>query len=85
MTTVSPDSMVRTGFDAALKFPMFTVCGLGISTYSAACAPKTPALHTVAAQATKCVSPRAIGMVLLSRLAMTRSSRLPEGVDLFAC
>src|ERR1700693_3467386 len=54
MTTVSPDSMVSAGLVAALKFPMFTVCGLGISVYSAACARPMSMLHIMMAQATSC-------------------------------
>jgi hypothetical protein len=53
MTTVSPDSMVSAGLLAALKLPILTVCGLGISVYSAACkaqTPETPALHATPAQ-----------------------------------
>jgi hypothetical protein len=34
--TVSPDSMVKIGLSVGLKWPMWTVCGLGISVYSAA-------------------------------------------------
>ena len=40
---------VSAGFDAALKFPMFTVCGLGISVYSAAGACPMPALNRATA------------------------------------
>src|SRR5258708_7358765 len=38
MMTVSPELMVSTGLSAALKCPTWTVCGLGISVYSAASA-----------------------------------------------
>src|ERR1700687_5690065 len=34
--TMSPESMVSTGFTVARKYPMCTVCGLGISVCSAA-------------------------------------------------
>src|SRR5882672_4438892 len=36
--TMSPELMVSTGLSAALKCPTWTVCGLGISVYSAASA-----------------------------------------------
>jgi hypothetical protein len=35
MVTISPELIVRTGLSAALKLPMCTVAGLGISVYSA--------------------------------------------------
>src|SRR5215813_12827861 len=35
MVTMSPELIVSTGLIAALKFPMCTVAGLGISVYSA--------------------------------------------------
>jgi hypothetical protein len=35
MVTMSPELMVSTGLSVALKYPTWTVCGLGISTYSA--------------------------------------------------
>jgi hypothetical protein len=73
MTTVSPDSIVSTGLVAALKFPMFTVCGLGISVYSAAGAPQMPALHAMAAPAS-CARVR--GMVFIPSLAMNSSPRV---------
>src|SRR5215831_15213963 len=38
MMTISPELMVSTGVSAALKYPTWTVCGLGISVYSAASA-----------------------------------------------
>jgi hypothetical protein len=38
MMTMSPELMVSTGLSAALKCPTWTVCGLGISVYSAASA-----------------------------------------------
>jgi hypothetical protein len=38
MMTMSPELMVSTGLSAALKYPTWTVCGLGISAYSAASA-----------------------------------------------
>jgi hypothetical protein len=38
MITMSPELMVSTGLSAALKCPTWTVCGLGISVYSAASA-----------------------------------------------
>ncbi len=80
MTTVSPDSIVSAGLDAALKFPMFTVCGLGISVYSAACAPQTMALQAMAAQARS--RPRGIVFVVLS-VAM-KSSRSAQSQSLLA-
>src|SRR5882762_8737627 len=46
MVTISPDSMVSTGFTLAAKCPIWTVCGLGISVCSAACAAGTPAAAT---------------------------------------
>src|SRR5436305_5655957 len=35
IVTMSPELMVRTGLTLAAKWPMCTVCGLGISVYSA--------------------------------------------------
>src|SRR5215467_8523078 len=35
IVTISPELIVRTGLSAALKLPMCTVAGLGISVYSA--------------------------------------------------
>jgi hypothetical protein len=35
MVTISPELIVSTGLSAALKLPMCTVAGLGISVYSA--------------------------------------------------
>src|ERR1700722_20154101 len=36
IVTMSPESMVSTGFRLERKYPMCTVCGLGVSVYSAA-------------------------------------------------
>src|SRR5580692_3433634 len=36
IVTTSPESMVSTGFKLERKYPMCTVCGLGVSVYSAA-------------------------------------------------
>src|SRR5436190_8370574 len=44
MVTMSPELMVSTGFTLAAKCPMCTVCGLGISVYSAARAVGKPAV-----------------------------------------
>src|SRR5215472_18046883 len=38
IVTMSPELIVSTGLSAALKCPTWTVCGLGISVYSAASA-----------------------------------------------
>src|SRR2546430_5982417 len=46
MVTMSPQLMVSTGFTLAAKWPICTVCGLGISVYSAACAGGAPAVAT---------------------------------------
>jgi hypothetical protein len=35
IVTISPELMVNAGLSAALKYPMWTVCGLGIKVYSA--------------------------------------------------
>src|SRR5258708_29464223 len=45
--TMSPELMVKAGLLAALKFPMFTVLGVGISVNSAAAAPLTNTLASM--------------------------------------
>src|SRR5450432_3501862 len=55
MVTMSPDSMVSAGLLAALKLPMFTVCGLGIRVYSAARAAGAAAMTAVASKADRIV------------------------------
>jgi hypothetical protein len=66
--------MVSAGLLAALKLPIFTVCGLGISVYSAACTAQTPkplALHATPAQANSRAS--AVGTDFSASLAMMAS------------
>src|SRR6476619_252701 len=46
MVTMSPESMVSTGFTVARKYPMCTVFGLGMSVCAAARAAETPTAVT---------------------------------------
>ncbi len=48
MVTMSPDATVSTGFSAALKWPICTVCGLGINVCSAPRAADNPATAVAA-------------------------------------
>ena len=82
MTTVSPDSIVRAGLVAALKLPIFTVCGLGISVYSAARACPMHVLQDMTAPATSCAKAGGTvfpGLVMTVSLLMRQTPQAGEG------
>jgi hypothetical protein len=63
MVTISPELTVNTGFSAALKCPTCTVCGLGISEYSA-----PDAEGTTGAKRSKLKNKRALKLYIASSL-----------------